>query len=240
MQFVLIDDVQQHNDILAQKIMLLCAKNGWDGNIALTTTKRKDVLEYAASSQEATVYFMDIELGETENTLSLFEAIPLHKENYIVYISAHAQYAMECLHTHAFDFLLKPLTDDQLNDCLCAIMRIHDQKKTEENLQINMGSQTMLLPRSGILYFSRDKMNIQVHCLNGDCYTWRESFDHLLPRLDEKTFVLCHRSYLVNLRQVHHIDWQKNEIRMNDQAIVPISRRRITALKAALRILEEE
>ena len=24
------------------------------------------------------------------------------------------QYAMDCLHTHAFDFLLKPLTDAQL------------------------------------------------------------------------------------------------------------------------------
>lgn len=240
MQFVLIDDVQQHNDILEKKILFWCAQNGVEGKIALSTTSKEDVRRFAAACQEPTVYFMDIELGEQETTLSLFESIPQHRENYIVYISAHAQYAMDCLHTHAFDFLLKPLTDAQLSDCLKAIFRIHSQKKAKQNLQISMSSQTILVPPARILYFSRDGMNIHAHCEEDNLFTWRESFDHLLPRLDGKLFVLCHRSYIVNLGQMQQIHWQKNEIQMQDGAILPISRRRITALKAALRLLEEE
>lgn len=240
MEFVLIDDTLQHNEILADKISKLCAKNGWDGHIALTTSQLADVRAYAESSTLPTVYFMDIELGEKENTLALFESIPQHRENYIIYVSAHAEYAMDCLHTHAFDFLLKPLADEQLADCLSAVMRIHGQKKAKGALQVNTGSQTLLLPPGRILYFSRDGINIHAHCEEETTFTWRESFDHLLTRLDETAFTPCHRSFIVNLHQIQQIDWQKNEIRMKDFSVLPISRRRITALKAALRTLEEE
>lgn len=47
MEFVLIDDTLQHNEILADKISKLCAKNGWDGHIALTTSQLADVRAYA-------------------------------------------------------------------------------------------------------------------------------------------------------------------------------------------------
>lgn len=239
MNFVLMDDVQQHNDILAAKLMKMCREKGWNGQIVLSTTQAEEVRRYAERCTQPTVFFMDIELDKKQTTLSLCQEISKNRENLIVYVSAHAQYAMECLHTHAFDFLLKPLTDAQLYDCLSAIMRIHEQKREDGSLQINMGSQTIMLPPAEILYFSRDGMNIQAHLEGENIYTWRESFDHLLPRLNEKVFVLCHRSFIVNLMQVHKIDWQKNEILMNDQFRVPISRRRTTPLKTALRMLEE-
>lgn len=238
MNFVMLDDVGLHNETLSTKVMQLCEKNSWDAHIALKTTDYDAVMDYAAGSRESTVYFLDIELGNNKTTLPLHTAIQQSPcENYIIYVSAYAQYALDCLHTHAFDFLLKPLSETQLEDCLAAVMKASSKKESAALLQVNTGNRTMLVNPENILYFSRDRMIIRLHAQDGSTLVWRESFDHLLTRLDS-SFSLCHRSFVVNLRKVKHIDWEKNELCLSDETILPISRRRITALKAALKQLE--
>lgn len=117
MNFVLLDDVASHNEILAAKLINLCSKNNWDGHVALKATTLQEVISYARASTTPDVYFLDIKLSEDEDTLALHRYIQKKKsESYLIYVSAYPQYAMECLHTHAFDFLLKPLMDEQLED----------------------------------------------------------------------------------------------------------------------------
>lgn len=240
MQFVLIDDVEQHNETLAVKVLSLCEKNGWDGQISLKTTKAQDVADYAAAAKEATVYFMDIELESNATSLPLHTVIEKNPaESYIVYVSAHAQYAMECLHTHAFDFLLKPLCDKQLEECMKAIMKAHAKKEERHYLQVHTGSRTVMVNPDNILYFSRDRMAIRLHAQDGSTLVWRESFDHLLTRLNARYFFLCHRSYVINLQHIHAIDWEKEQLTLRDGTELPISRRRSAALKAALKQLED-
>lgn len=241
MNFVFLDDVASHNETLAAKVRLLCDKNGWPCDIALKTTTWQAVVDYAAATRDAAVYFLDIELGQGETALPLHADIEKSPgESYIIYVSAHAKYALDCLHTHAFDFLLKPLSDAQLEDCLKAVMKATVKKETAPLLQVNTGSRTMLISPDDILYFSRDRMAIRLHATDTSTLVWRESFDHLMGRLDNSVFFLCHRSFVVNLRKVQHIDWEKDELCLEDHTILPISRRRIAALKTALKQLEAQ
>lgn len=236
MQFVLIDDIAAHNDILAEKLMQLCEKRGWAGQVALKTTIASDVLDYAAHCTEATVYFLDIRLNEREDTLSLYRAIQTgEQESYLIYVSAYPQYAMDCLHTHAFDFLLKPLSDKQLADCMEALMRAHERRDNDPRLQIRIGSRVLILRQQDIVYFTRDRMNVQATCQDGSRYTWRESFDHLLPRLQGESFIQCHRGYIVNIRYIREIRWEEDQLVLQTGRQVPISRRRAGALRAALK-----
>ena len=99
----------------------------------------------AQSSVAPTVYFLDIRLSENEDTMNLYHHIQKQKsESYLIYVSAHPQYAMDCLHTHAFDFLLKPLMDEQLEDCMNALWRVHLSKTEDDLLQISMGGRMLL------------------------------------------------------------------------------------------------
>lgn len=240
MNFVLIDDIEQHNETLASKVIALCEKRGWHGCISLKTTDAQAVAEYAAVSTEPTVYFLDIELGNAALSLPLHTAIQKSRgRSYIIYVSAHSQYAMECLHTHAFDFLLKPLCDAQLEDCLNAIMKAQAQEEAQLCLQVHTGSRTIMVDPDQILYFSRDRMTIRMHAADGSTLEWRESFDHLLTRLEQKHFFLCHRSFVINLRKISKIDWESDQVFLSDDSIVPISRRRIAELKLALKQMEE-
>lgn len=239
MQFVLVDDVAEHNEILAKKLTMVCEQHHWQGQIALKTTELAQVSAYAAACTEPTVYFLDIELNDRQTTLSLFREIQNGRhESYIVYVSAHARYSMECLHTHAFDFLLKPWTDEQLTECLAAIMRAHRSAGGEALLSVDMGSRLVQVKQADILYCSREKMNIRMWCADGSSLVWRETLDHLLTRLDPACFVLCHRSYIVNIRSVRDALWAEDQLRMQDGSVLPVSRRRAAELRKRLSSLE--
>lgn len=239
MNFVLLDDVAAHNDILSTKLTNLCCKHNWDGHIALKATTLQEVVSYAMSNPEPTVYFFDIRLSENEDTLSLFRQIQRqHTESYLIYISAHPQYAMECLHTHAFDFLLKPLMDEQLEDCMTALWRVHQNKTDDDLLPISMGGRMLMLPQGQIIYLSRDRMNVHCYCADGSSYVWRESFEHLLPRLNPACFVQCHRSYIVNVRCISEVRWDEDKLVLNTAQELPISRRRSSSLRLLLKTQE--
>lgn len=239
MNFVLIDEIEQHNEILAAKVLSLCEKKGWHGCISLKTTNAGDVAQYAAACTEPTVYFMDIELGENETSLPLHTVIQQgNAKNYIIYVSAHSQYAMECLHTHAFDFLPKPLCDAQLEDCLTAVMNAQTKEESQHFLQVHTGSRTIMAALDQILYFSRDRMSVRLHTGDGCTLEWRESFDHLLGRLGTKNFFLCHRSYVINLQKISRIDWENDQVYLVNDAVIPVSRRRTAELKTALKRME--
>jgi len=239
MHFVLLDDITSHNDILEAKLTALCARKGWDGQVVLKTTNPKQVIRHANCTKEPTVYFLDIRLSETENTLSLFRQLRMsEQECYLIYVSAHPQFAMDCLHTHAFDFLLKPLMDEQLEDCMNALWRIHSSRCAEELLQINMGGRMLRIRQRDIVCCTRETMNVRVYCTDGSSYVWRESFEHLLPRLNSHVFFQSHRSHIINVLHIKEAHWGEDKLLLSNGMELTVSRRRVAALKVRLQVQE--
>lgn len=235
MHFVLLDDIADHHFILTTHLKQLCAERGWEGHVALEATTNQEVLAYIESCREPTVYFLDIELEKKQTSLRLFEAIEANGcESYIVYVSAYPHYAMECLHTHAFDFLLKPWTLEQLTGCLEAIMRTHLRSRQVATFQVNTGSRILFVPLEEIVCFTRHKMNTVLHRADGSTLEWRESFGQLLRRLDKDRFVQCHRGCILQLSHVQAFDLGEDVITLTNGMTTLVSRRRTAALKAAL------
>lgn len=235
MDFVLLDDIPAHNDILEDKLTDLCRREGWNGHVVLKTTDKQQLLAHAAQTTAPTVYFLDILLGNDEDTLKLFHQLSLSgQEYYIIYVSAYPQYAMDCLHSHAFDFLLKPLLDAQLEDCMCALWRTHCSRESLDRLQISIGGRTLLIQQQDMIYCTRKGMNLHIYCTDGSSYTWRESFERFLPRLNTQWFYQSHRSYIVNLRYIREIHWNEDTLILSTGHELPLSRRRAAALKALL------
>lgn len=234
MNFVLLDDEKGHHEILSAALMRLCARYGWNGRIALAATDADEVAAYAESSSEPTVYFLDIELGGS-TSLRLSDVIHRNpQESYIVYVSAYPQYAMSCLHTHAFDYLLKPWTEEQLTDCMLALMRKHTQHSSGKHLQVDMGGRLLKIPYADILCFSRDKLNTRMNCVDGSSLVWRESFSDLQARLPQEQFFACHRSYIVCLAQIAEINWSDEWLKLRNGQVLSIARRRVAALRKAV------
>ncbi len=232
MHFVLADDQQQHHEILKQRLEAVCTSLGIEINIGLEVEKAADVLDYAEHTPEETVWFLDIEFGEEMNGIDLCRRIrELNKNAYIIYVSAYQQYALECCQSHAFDFLLKPWTDEQLSACLQAVRQDQDRRRAGTELIIELGTRTIRLIQEEILYFSKDRNTVIAHCAQGQTFTWRETFETLTGRLKHGLFFACHKSYLVNMSAIREANWSTYTLLLLNGDAIPVSRRKEARLK---------
>lgn len=236
MHFVLADDQKQHNTIMRSRLEMVCANLGIPAEIGLETDSPKDVLDYAGRAPEETVWLLDIELNDEINGIELCRRIrELNHNAYIIYVSAYQQYALECCQSHAFDFLLKPWSDEQLTECVRAVQRDMQQRKRGTELVIELGTRLIRLIQEDILYFSKDKMSVMAHCSNGQIFTWREPLEALMSRLKPGLFFATHKSYIVNVSAIQEARWSENDVILVNGESLPVARRREAELKACLK-----
>ena len=156
MQFVLCDDNPSHNRTLTYHLNEM-EEMPLPFELALVTTRPQDVLDFAGMSREKgmqTVYLLDLVL-EQETMSGLDVCQEIHRRDpkgYIIYVSAYAEYAMDCIKSHAFDFVLKPYTPERLENAVRDVMREIARQEPEVTLQVTTGSITRILDQKSIVY----------------------------------------------------------------------------------------
>lgn len=232
LNFVLIDDNPDHHSILTRRLNEICDQLHADAQVALMTTDYRQVLAYAAAAEGITVYFVDIELNQEITGIELCHRIRKNcPSDYVVYVSAYQQYALDCCRSHAFDFLLKPLMPEQLKDCIASIL--HDIRFRAQGtiIEIPVGTKQVMLQQEDVVYFFKDHANLNAVCQQGNIVTWRENLGELQARLSPDNFLQCHKSYIVNRRYIREFRWGEDLLVLKNGATLPISRRRSKELR---------
>ncbi len=231
LHFVLCDDNPYHNQTLSFHLKQLASDLPIPYELTLVTTDPQAVIDYAEHSQEPTVYMLDLVL-EQEDLTGLDVCRAIHEKDpsgYIIYVSAYAEYAMECVQSHAFDFVLKPYTTQRLANAIRDVMREIVRLKPAVPLQITMGSISRIISQQDIVYLHIQREYVTAH-LTDTTVTWRESKTQLLPRLHENWFIRIHKSYAINRLHLETIDAMSGEVTMKNGVILSASRRMIKQL----------
>ena len=189
--------------------------------------------------------FLDIQMKDGTG-FDLLGALPLPKFH-LIFITAFDQYAQTAIRFGALDYLLKPVSDAELNEALLRVKLRHIEKIQLEQIQIVQETLKRLEQRQlperisistskGVLYFSTSDIirleamqNFTEFVVQNDGR--RLIASHMLRKfeMDLKpymVFMRVHRSYLINLLKVKRlIRGDKWYVEMQDEAIVPVSRR---------------
>lgn len=80
-----------------------------------------------------------------------------------------------------------------------------------------------------------DYVNIRLY--DGRIFLLRKTLRMMMRMLPDNMFVRVHRSYLVNVAAIDHLDIQYNQVRAGD-TIIPLSRRRRVELEKLIRKVE--
>lgn len=142
-------------------------------------------------------------------------------ESRLVFITAHQQYAIDAYDVQAFHYLVKPVDIEKLERILlklCASL----QKERERALVVRQGTAVRRVPLELVLYLEVLDRKIYLHTAE-EAVPFYGKLEELEPMLPG-TFFRCHRSYIVNLRHVRY--YNKGEIRLDNEEIIPLSKRR--------------
>lgn len=183
-----------------------------------------DALEYL-SSNDVDLIFTDIDMPD-QNGLEFVES--LSGRPMIVFVTAYAQYAVDSYRFSAVDYLLKPysFTDFQrasnkaLDSYRARHQTVSPTEESSESLFVKVETRFVRIDLSQIQYIKSYSEYLQIY-LAGVARPLMpiSSFAAIMDRLSDN-FVQVHRSYVVNMNRIQHIE--RNRIIINAETYIPI------------------
>lgn len=195
------------------------------------------------------VVFLDIQMPELEGIsvsrrLRAMEPSPL-----IVFTTAYEEYAVEAFELNAIDYLLKPFSDERLEEALARVRTQlirqvandnvekipADQEKGAASKGVKMsklllddGDRLFVIDPKSVYYVMRDDRVLQIYTAD-NVYPSKLTLQELEVKLRPFNFFRCHRSYLVNLNYIHEIvPWFNGAYNITlqdgDKTKIPVSR----------------
>jgi DNA-binding LytR/AlgR family response regulator len=148
------------------------------------------------------VVFLDVEMPG----LNGLDAAPLVRDQRnppaVVFVTAHAEYAVDAFAVEAFDYLLKPVDPDRLARVVARLSaRAADPGAPVEKIPVVAGGRTELLDFDQVHYVQADGDYSRVHTYDRS-YLCTASLGELEEKLPSNRFARIHRSHLVNLGKV--------------------------------------
>lgn len=190
------------------------------------------------ASQQPDVAFLDIRMPG----LTGLQVAAAASRSRVVFVTAYDEYALAAFDASAVDYLLKPVSDARLAQCVARLQR--DARPVPDLaavlaqlapppvrswlqwLHAGLGDTTRLIAVDEVLYFQASDKYTEIVTTH-ERHLIRLPLKELLAQLDPQRFAQIHRSYIVSLLQVGRIERDllgRQHVVLKDGRPLPLSR----------------
>lgn len=193
------------------------------------------------------VVFLDIHMPDLDG-IGVAEALLSGEDRpTIVFVTAHDHYAIKAFDVRAVDYLLKPYDRERFeraleravhsvadkgapsHEQLAAVLAdVRKEERYARRLLITENGRSSFVALRDVVRVESDgNNNVAVHTKRGR-FVIRATLDALVGRLDPEAFVRVHRSHLVNIDEIAHVEsWFHGDykLRLRDGTELTWSRR---------------
>ncbi len=190
---------------------------------------------HTINENEPDVVFLDIHLANGDG-FQVLDGIKNQRQN-IIFVTGHEEHAVKAFRSEAIDYLLKPVSIEQLQDAVERVrVKIQTDPKPENGtlaLSTNRGIQ--FLKTEDILYCKGDGAYTYFFLKNGERITTSKNLKEYEIKLSEFNFFRSHKSYLINLSEIKtYIRGEGSHAVMTNGDNVGVSKRKKDEFLAAL------
>lgn len=165
------------------------------------------------------ILLLDIQM-DGMNGITLAKKIrEINEKVVIIFITGVVDYIYDGFNVNALNYLLKPIKQDQLFNCLNKA--VEQLEKEDHFICINVDKQVYKLNERKIRYIESIAHYIDIH-YEDEVYHIKKNLTDMESELNSQMFYKVHRSFLVNMDFVERIT--KVEVILNDGMHLPIAR----------------
>jgi two-component system, LytTR family, response regulator len=173
------------------------------------------------------VVFLDIDMPRMSG-LHIADFFDENRNFEVVFVTAHSSYAIDALRIRAFDYVLKPVDEENLKECykrLCKrILAINDRGKSNDKLAILTQRGILSLAKSEMVYLEADGVYCRIFMLDGATQLISKPLGEFMHQLDDG-FIRVHRSFAVNIQYVESLrTTNAMQISLKNGMKIPLSR----------------
>jgi len=171
------------------------------------------------------IIFLDIKF-KTSSSFEIIDRIP--RGTKIIFVTAYPEHAIHAIRSNAFDYLLKPVKEEELGACLDRFYESMSAQIVGNVIQIREKGFARWLKLSDIIHVKGNGPYSMIH-LPEEQITTARTLKSLIPDLG-KDFVRVHKSHVVNRNFIKGV--QKDQIILTNHTCLPISRNGLKSLSS--------
>lgn len=165
-------------------------------------------------SQCPDVVFLDIQMPG-QSGLDVVEAVGLDRMPVTVFVTAYDQHAISAFEANALDYLLKPFSDERFEATMLRVVKRLEQHRAPptaaaeserwDRLVVKSGGTTQFVKAADIDWIEAVGVYVNLY-IGGKATLYRSPIHLLAEKLDPTHFVRIHRSAIVNLESIMHLE----------------------------------
>lgn len=212
-----------------------------------------DVLKFL-QEKEVDAIFLDINIPSLDGMLLATNISKFAHKPYVIFTTAYKEHAAQAFELEAFDYILKPYDENRIAAMLRKLETTFerdvqqggspnpaDSRQRSEEKRINLlKNDKYIVTDSDDIYYAEAQEKVTNVFTKSGTYTMPMSISEFHAMLPQDRFYRCHRSYTVNLSQIHEIvPWFNNTylLRLRDMdAKVPVSRSKVKEFRQLMHI----
>ncbi|TXE11085.1 LytR/AlgR family response regulator transcription factor [Algoriphagus aquimarinus] len=176
--------------------------------------------------------FLDIEMPGLDG-FRFLDHFP-NRNFEVVFVTAHAEHAIQAIRERAFDYLLKPVDSSDLMNLLNRIHqdlinKLNSSTSTnfsiqKEKIAINMDDQLILIDPDEVIYCESEGSYSYIHTVDGGKVLVSKRLKLLDSLFSKSRFYRIHHSFLINLKKVKSYEKSTGKVKLTDGISLPVSR----------------
>lgn len=230
LNIAILEDQLSHYNILTQAVRTWGEKTG--NIVHLYHFPSGEILLDSDIIHTCHILFSDIQLNDNKQSQALSgieTCVKLREQNYtgeIIFLTAFREYVFEGYNVLAFNYLLKPIQNEQLENCMNKYVSIHSL----DFYYLHKEQQIIQIPYNEIISISKDGHDALLQTTQS-IYIERVSLTEIENRLPAQ-FVRCHKSCIINILHVYSL--VGNEIHLSNRTVQPIGRKFLPEIRNQL------
>jgi len=193
-----------------------------------------EALEYVRQAKPDLV-FLDISMPQLDGMSFARQLRQWGVDSRVIFVTAHREYAVEAFELEAFDYLLKPFSEDRLELLLNKLSALDPVEISyPEKLTLWKSEKMRVVPVTELCYIEVREREVHIFTKE-DAFVVVSSISSFQKKLDPKKFFRCHRSFVVNLDKIEEIiPWFNHtyQLKLKDiESPIPVSRHYLSEFK---------
>ena len=236
MKAILVDDEQSSLQNLQQKILEFCPGI----KIAATAQKPEEAI-FLIRHHKPDVIFLDIEMPRMSGFRVLEELQDVQAE--IIFTTAYNHYAIDAIRISAFDYLVKPISVEDLQNAVNRLTLQHkhqtqeklnilkksmqENKSQEDSIAIPTGEGMEFINIKDIIHIESSSNYSKLYLLNGHTLLVTRLLKDFEEMLLPYRFYRIHHSHVINLSYIKkYIRGEGGQVVMRNGDVIDVARRK--------------
>lgn len=176
----------------------------------------------AIQKQRPDLVFLDVQMPGADG-FSVVQAVAPENMPRVIFVTAHDHYALRAFEVHAFDYLLKPFSEERLRAALdrarkaqakssdgfvsqlqALVQELQRERSYSERILVQENGRGRFVAAKEIAWVEADGNYLKLH-FGAKAYQLRGTLDAMKDVLDPKDFVRINRSSLVRLEAIREL-----------------------------------